>query len=68
MLVDKDINDLKNPIKTNRSVFAISDYRHDIRLKEEADLYSSKVSQKPKNFFDWDDGKAYNPYFRKILN
>jgi hypothetical protein len=44
------------------------DYRHDIRLKEEADLYSSKVSQKPKRFFDWDDGKPYNPYFRKTLN
>jgi hypothetical protein len=66
--VDKDINDKKNPMKMNRSVFAISDYRHDIRLKEEADVYSTRVSQQPKKFFDWDDGKKYNPHFRKILN
>jgi hypothetical protein len=44
------------------------DYRHDIRLKEEADIYSSRVSQQPKKFFDWDDGKPYKVNMSKILN
>jgi hypothetical protein len=66
-LIDKDINEPKKENKPNKSIFSIMDYRHDIRLKEEADVYSSRVSQEPKKFFDWDDGKPYNPYFRKII-
>ncbi len=66
-MIDKDINEPKKENKPNKSIFSIMDYRHDIRLKEEADVYSSRVSQEPKKFFDWDDGKPYNPYFRKII-
>lgn len=63
MLVDKTINDKK--CNDNKSIFSIGDYRHNLAMKQEADLYSSKVSQLPKNFLSWDDGTTFNPKYKR---
>jgi hypothetical protein len=65
-LVDKDINNridtLNNP---NKSIFNIGDYRHNLVLKEDADVYSNNVNQKPKQFLAWDDGKKFNEKIKR---
>ena len=69
--VDKDINPkiLEDHIKNNpnKSVFNIGDFRHDVLTQKEAQLYGSQVSQLPKKFFDWDDGKKFNPKYKKDI-
>ena len=66
VLVDKNINNhndtLNNP---NKSIYAIGDYRHNLVMKEDADKYSSTVTQKPKTFLAWDDGKKFNQKWKK---
>jgi len=66
VLVDKNINNpndnLNNP---NKSVYSIGDYRHNLVLKEDADKYSNTVSQFPKTFAAWDDGKKFNQKYKK---
>ena len=60
--VDKNINpDKHNQVKENKSVFSVGDFRHNLLLKEQADYFSSKVSQNPKSFLGWDDGTKFNP-------
>ena len=69
-LVDKDINPkrLKHIIyKPNKSIFSIDDFRHDVTSKKEAEFYGSQVSKLPKKFFDWDDGKKFNPKYKKDI-
>ena len=66
--VDKDINYKRlKPIddNPNKSVFNFGDFRHDVMTKNESQYYGSKVSQLPKKFFDWDDGKKFNPKYKK---
>ena len=68
--VDKDINPSKlKPIEFNptRSVFNIYDFRHNVLTKKEANYYGSKVSQLPRKFFDWDDGKKFNPRYKNDI-
>lgn len=65
MLVDKKENNKKEEMKDHKSIFSIGDYRHNIALKHEADLYSSKVNQLPKQFLSWDDGTKFNPKYKK---
>ena len=69
--VDKDLN--KNRLKQldynpNRSVFNFHDFRHNVFTKNDAIYYGSKVSQEPRKFFDWDDGKKFNPKYKKDVN
>ena len=69
-LVDKDLN--KNNLKTcdynpSRSVFSYQDFRNNVNTNKEAEFYGSKVSQKPKRFFEWDDGKKFNTKYKKDL-
>ena len=67
--VDKDINPKKiKPLDYNpyRSVFNFNDFRHNLLTKNEAYLYSSKVSQLPRKFFDWDDRKTFSKYKNDI--
>ena len=70
VLVDKDLNPSKiksidfNPA---RSVFTYGDFRNNVLTKKEKDLYDNKVSQKPRKFFDWDDGKKYVPKYKKDI-
>ena len=66
--VDKELN--LNKVKTleynpKRSVFCYQDFRNDVNTSKEAKYYGEKVSQKPKRFFEWDDGKKFNPKFKK---
>ena len=68
--VDKELN--KNKLKPidfnpNRSVFNFYDFRHNVITKDEANYYGSKVSQEPRKFFDWDDGKKFNPKYKKDI-
>ena len=71
--VDKDINPKKlNPINCHlnnplKSVFSLGDFRHNIRIKSNVSFYGNQISQKPKQFFDWDDGKKFNPKFKKDI-
>ena len=68
VFVDKELNPSKiktvnyNPV---RSVFNYGDFRNNVLTKKEKDIYDAKVSQKPRKFFDWDDGKRYNPKYKK---
>ena len=69
-LVDKDLNPKKtNKIEynPNRSVFNFQDFRHNVATKNEAKYYGAQVSQLPRKFFDWDDGKKFNPKFKKDI-
>ena len=68
--VDKDLNPkrlLPLECNTNRSVFNLNDFRHNVITKKDANYYGSKVSQLPKKFFDWDDGKKFNPKYKKDI-
>ena len=68
VFVDKELNPSKiksvdyNPA---RSVFSYGDFRNNVLTKKDKDFYDAKVSQKPRKFFDWDDGKRYNPKYLK---
>ena len=68
VFVDKELNPSKikevdyNPA---RSVFTYGDFRNNVLTQKDKDLYDSKVSQKPRKFFDWDDGKKFNPKYLK---
>lgn len=66
MLVDKNTNDQKEPLKNpNKSIYSIGDFRHNLVMKEDADYYSSLVNHKPKRLLAWDDGKKFNPKLKK---
>ena len=70
VFVDKELNPSKikkvdyNP---SRSVFSYGDFRNNVLTKTEKDLFDSKVSQKPRKFFDWADGKRFNPKYKKDI-
>jgi hypothetical protein len=68
VFVDKDLNPSK--LKSidydpKRSIFSFGDFRHNIMTKNEKDIYDAKVSQEPKMFFNWDDGKKFVPKYKK---
>ena len=68
--VDKELN--LNRIKTveynpSRSVFSYQDFRCNVVTTKDAKNYGEKVSQKPKRFFEWDDGKKFNPKYKKDI-
>jgi len=68
--VDKDINPNRlKPLDYNpcRSIFTLQDFRHNVSTKNETNYFNSKVSQLPKKFFDWDDGKKFNPKYKKDI-
>lgn len=69
VFVDKDLNPkkVKYPLdyNPNRSVFSFGDFRHNVVTDKQRLLYDNKVSQKPKRFFDWDDGTKFNPKTKK---
>ena len=68
--VDKDINPkILKPIiyNSNKSVFNFGDFRHNVMTQKESKEYGSQVSQFPKKFFDWDDGKKFNPKYKKDI-
>jgi hypothetical protein len=72
VLVDKNEN-LNHPqttrnlnnIKENKSVFSLGDFRHNLPYIQDANQYMEKVSQKPKEFFHWNDGTTFNPKFKR---
>ena len=66
-LVDKDLNIKKKPdgYDPSRSIFSIHDFRHAVMTKKDHEYYDSMVNQNPKKFFDWDDGKRFNPKYKK---
>lgn len=69
ILVDKNIN-LKtklNRYNPNRSIFSFQDFRHGVMTEKDKIYYDSLVSQEPKKFFDWDDGKEFNPKYKKDI-
>ena len=66
--VDKDINPPKNKILNydkNKSIFSYGDFRNNVVTKKDQEFYDKKVSQTPKKFFDWNDGKKFNPKYKK---
>ena len=68
--VDKDINPTRlKPIlyNPNKSVFNFDDFRHNVMSEKETKYYGSQVSQFPKKFFDLDDGKKFNPKYKKDI-
>ena len=70
ILVDKDNNAKKfgqNEYNPNRSVFNLNDFRHNLITKKEANYYGSQVSQLSRKFFEWDDGKKFNPKYKKDI-
>ena len=70
VFVDKELNPskIKNiEYDPSRSIFTYGDFRNNVLTKKEKDFYDNKVSQKPRKFFDWDDGKRYNPKYLKDI-
>ena len=70
VLVDKDLNpsNLKSvDFNPARSVFNYGDFRNNVFSQKEKELYDSKVSQRPRQFFNWDDGKKYIPKYSKDI-
>jgi hypothetical protein len=65
VLVDKQFNEKKFINSDTKSIFSIGDYRHNLNFNNEVNMYSSKISQKPKKFFDWDDGLKFNPKYKR---
>lgn len=67
--VDRNINPKKCKLpleyNPNRTVFSLGDFRHNVISKEQRLYNDSKVNQKPLRFFDWDDGKKFNPKTKK---
>ena len=62
-MVDKDINEKSNT-NPEKSIFSFMDFRNNIFTKKEAEYYGSVIQQVSKKFFDWDDGKIYNPKYK----
>ena len=65
--VDKELN--MNKFKFSeydpaRSVFSYQDFRNNVMTKNDAKIYGEKVNQTPKQFFEWDDGKKFNPKYK----
>lgn len=68
MLVDKKINSKKiDGYNPSRSIFRIQDFRHSVMTKKEQEYYDSMVNQNPIRFFEWDDGKKFNPKYKKDI-
>jgi len=66
MLVDKNTNNPKDTLNNpNKSIYSLGDFRHELVMKDETEFYSSQVSQLPKQLLAWDDGKKFNPKFKK---
>lgn len=67
--VDKDLNPKKKKEDYNpeRSIFCYNDFRNNVNTKKQAEIEDRKVSQLPKKFFDWDDGKKFNPKYKKDI-
>lgn len=70
--VDKDLNQHKPiltevPYDPSKSIFSLGDFRQNVITKEETKYFNSRVSQKPKKFFDWDDGKRFNPKYKNDI-
>lgn len=69
ILVDKSLNTKKKPdgYDPSRSIFNIHDFKHDVMTKKDHEFYDSQVSQMPRKFFDWDDGKRFNPKYKNDI-
>ena len=66
-LVDKNLNPSKlKPMEYNpsRSIFNFHDFSHNITFYKEREKFDSTVSKLPRKFFDWDDGKKFNPKYK----
>jgi hypothetical protein len=63
-LIDKN-NLKKNDWFHNRSIFAIGDFRHNVLSEKDVNDYQKDLSLQPKRFFEWDDGKVYDPKKKK---
>lgn len=68
--VDKVLNPPKNKhfdYFGERSVFSYGDFRHNVLTEKERKFCDGTVSNLPKKFFDWDDGKTFNPKYKKDI-
>lgn len=54
-----DVNNLSNN-PSNRSIFSIGDYRHNLAFEHECEENQLNISNEPKKFFDWDDKRDYD--------
>ena len=69
-LVDINLNPKKHKIlkiNNNRSIFSYGDFRNNVITKNQHTYFDSKVSQKPKKFFDWDDNTKFEPKYKKDI-
>jgi hypothetical protein len=70
LLIDKNLVPKitnKSVLLKQKSIFNLSDFRHNVRSEEERKYNDNLVSQKPKKFFDWDDGKVFDPKIKKDI-
>ena len=66
LLRDKKFEtDKDNKIDKTRSIFHIGDFRHNLPTEELARKYDTKILQKPRLFFEWNDGTKFNPKSKK---
>lgn len=70
LLIDKNLVPKitnKSVLLKQKSIFNLGDFRHNVRSEEERKYNDNLVSQKLKKFFDWDDGKAFDPKNKKDI-
>ena len=63
LLIDKNLDPKitnKSVLLKQRSIFNFGDFKHNVMFEDERKYNDNLVSQKPKKFFDWDDGKVFN--------
>ncbi len=66
MLVDKERK--VNNVKSDKSVFAIGDYRHNLPYKPQSDYHMSKVDQNPKQFLGWNSDTNFKPKIKRTVH
>lgn len=52
-------------VDETRSIFHIGDFRHNLPTEALARKYDTKISQKPRLFFEWNDGTKFDPKYKK---
>jgi len=70
LLVDKNLNPKfinKSVFLPERSIFNFQDFRHNSIFEEDRKYNDNLVSQEPRKFLEWDDGKVFNPKTKRDI-
>ena len=57
----------KSVFLPERSIFNFQDFRHNSIFEEDRKYNDNLVSQEPRKFLEWDDGKVFDPKNKKDI-